>query len=317
MSYLTKTLVAILFLSALTFACFNPADQWAAGIIWNDCESVDFMYIDSMGKKDINYFFFRESIAEPKIYESMKWTFRSHYDSAHAMVYLGYFVLYSNAGKSNSSEYGNYDVFPRMAVILDSTQDANLFDFSKAIETELQWLVYYGILRMSSEAIQKAVDSLKTHHGNAQYWTHQSNVLSYNSWYDKDTQTGIWSVNGVKTLRSGCGLDVAFDVPSGTLATENKSLMELKKGLAFLEQNNPNPFNPRTTLRFFLPKAEQVTLKIYDSKGVLYATLADSRLACGMHQVTWDAGNMASGVYICMLQAGTTVQAKRIITLLK
>ena len=67
----------------------------------------------------------------------------------------------------------------------------------------------------------------------------------------------------------------------------------------------PNPFNPTTTLSYALPKACRVNLSIYDISGRFMATLADGYRDAGYHEVTFDATELASGVYIYILKAGT------------
>ncbi|MGH2575376.1 MAG: T9SS type A sorting domain-containing protein, partial [Ignavibacteria bacterium] len=64
-----------------------------------------------------------------------------------------------------------------------------------------------------------------------------------------------------------------------------------------LYQNYPNPFNPSTTISFMLPKSDHVILKVFDAKGQEIATLLNQRKAAGNYQVTFDAGNLSSGVY--------------------
>ncbi|MFZ5433006.1 MAG: T9SS type A sorting domain-containing protein, partial [Calditrichota bacterium] len=66
----------------------------------------------------------------------------------------------------------------------------------------------------------------------------------------------------------------------------------------------PNPFNARTTLSFSLEKASQVTLKLYDLQGRLAATLLDETKAAGDYQISFDGGNLATGVYLARLTAG-------------
>ena len=80
-----------------------------------------------------------------------------------------------------------------------------------------------------------------------------------------------------------------------------------------LAQNYPNPFNPATTIRFQLPKAEQVTLRVFDVLGREVAALLDNTsLAGGEHTVKFDASRLTSGVYLYRLQAGASfVQTKR------
>jgi len=63
----------------------------------------------------------------------------------------------------------------------------------------------------------------------------------------------------------------------------------------------PNPFNPVSTIRYALPEAGKVLLQVYDISGRLVSTLVDGQRAAGNHEATFDAGNLASGVYIYRL----------------
>ena len=87
-----------------------------------------------------------------------------------------------------------------------------------------------------------------------------------------------------------------------------------------LAQNVPNPFNPTTTIRFELPKAADVTLKVFNLLGQEVRTLINGRQEAGFHTVVWDGRNtsgraVASGVYFYHLQAGTFSKAKKMLLL--
>jgi hypothetical protein len=82
-----------------------------------------------------------------------------------------------------------------------------------------------------------------------------------------------------------------------------------------LFQNYPNPFNPVTTIRFNIPEADHVTLKIFDIHGRAVKTILDSPLNPGEHRVHLDAGHLSSGVYFYRLRAGDFVQTKKLILL--
>ena len=84
----------------------------------------------------------------------------------------------------------------------------------------------------------------------------------------------------------------------------------------------PNPFNPQTTLAFYLPKECRATMKVFDTAGRLVRTLADDKyLAAGHHSLIWSGrdnnGRLStSGVYFYRLEAGEFVATQQM-TLLK
>lgn len=80
--------------------------------------------------------------------------------------------------------------------------------------------------------------------------------------------------------------------------------------------NFPNPFNPVTTIRFGVPDASPVRLVVYDMLGRAVKVLVDSELAEGFHEVSFDAGQLASGMYLYRLETPTSVIV-RPMTLLK
>lgn len=83
-----------------------------------------------------------------------------------------------------------------------------------------------------------------------------------------------------------------------------------------LEQNYPNPFNPSTNISFSLPKTSNISLKVYNMLGQEVATIFEGRVGHGEHSFKFDAGNLASGVYLYRLEAGEFSQAKKF-TLIK
>jgi hypothetical protein len=82
-----------------------------------------------------------------------------------------------------------------------------------------------------------------------------------------------------------------------------------------LFQNHPNPFNPITTIRFSLPRAYRVTLRIYDVSGRLISTIVDKEIPGGLHDAVWDATGVASGVYFYRLEAPSFVQTRKLVLL--
>jgi parallel beta-helix repeat protein len=77
----------------------------------------------------------------------------------------------------------------------------------------------------------------------------------------------------------------------------------------------PNPFNPQTNLSFSLPEANLMNLSIYDITGRLVATLVDGWRESGYHTVTFNASELASGLYFCRLKAGESLLIQKIVLL--
>ena len=78
-----------------------------------------------------------------------------------------------------------------------------------------------------------------------------------------------------------------------------------------LNQNYPNPFNPATEITYRIPGAVHVNLAVFDLTGRGVATLVNELQAPGIHRVSFNAGNLASGVYMYRLRAGSFSDAKR------
>jgi len=83
-----------------------------------------------------------------------------------------------------------------------------------------------------------------------------------------------------------------------------------------LAQNFPNPFNPSTVIGFQVGTQDLASLRVYDIMGREVAVLVNEVMPAGEHFVTFDASNLASGVYIYRLSVGTEVFTKRM-TLIK
>ncbi|MBR9916972.1 T9SS type A sorting domain-containing protein [bacterium] len=84
-----------------------------------------------------------------------------------------------------------------------------------------------------------------------------------------------------------------------------------------LSQNYPNPFNPTTTIGYGVPENGEVTLEVFDIIGRKVATLIrGEHKTAGRYTINFDASNLASGMYIYRLKAGSSVITKKL-TLIK
>jgi hypothetical protein len=80
-----------------------------------------------------------------------------------------------------------------------------------------------------------------------------------------------------------------------------------------LSQNYPNPFNPGTSIQYAISGRQFVSLKVYDVLGKEIARLVDEYRSEGNYEVTFDASNLASGIYFYKLQAGSFNESKKMI----
>jgi hypothetical protein len=71
-----------------------------------------------------------------------------------------------------------------------------------------------------------------------------------------------------------------------------------------LSQNYPNPFNPTTTIKFTLPSMEVVNITLYNTLGQKVRTILNKSMKAGLHEVKFNAQNLASGVYYYKIEAG-------------
>ncbi len=80
-----------------------------------------------------------------------------------------------------------------------------------------------------------------------------------------------------------------------------------------LSQNFPNPFNPSTEISYQLPSDGYVKLKAYNMMGQEVMTLVNGFKEKGIHSATFNAGNLASGLYIYKLDADNFTQVKKML----
>ncbi|HHJ52886.1 MAG TPA: T9SS type A sorting domain-containing protein, partial [Caldithrix abyssi] len=101
----------------------------------------------------------------------------------------------------------------------------------------------------------------------------------------------------------------------GAIATSVPTDKETLPENFILEQNFPNPFNPKTVIRYRLPAAGLVELSVYSVLGQKVATLVTGKQKAGVHTVQWNGSNMASGVYFYCLKtnAGVVLTKKMIL----
>jgi len=113
-------------------------------------------------------------------------------------------------------------------------------------------------------------------------------------------------------------LSIQFD-PDNEIVLKNASLLvaedEQAASLAkpTVYQNEPNPFGSSTDIGYYLPERCNVTLAVYDVNGRLLTTLVKGEQEAGEHRVSFDAGQLAKGVYYYRFVAGDRVQSGKMV----
>lgn len=80
-----------------------------------------------------------------------------------------------------------------------------------------------------------------------------------------------------------------------------------------LSQNYPNPFNPTTTIQFVLQKPAHTILTVHSVTGQLMTTLVNRKLGNGVHEISFEASNLASGIYFYQIKSGKYSAIKKMV----
>lgn len=118
----------------------------------------------------------------------------------------------------------------------------------------------------------------------------------------------------LKFSNGGFNLNYINFVLISTNAADEKNIPDKFE----LSQNYPNPFNPNTNIKYQIPKAGFVTLKIYDSLGREITTLVNKEQQAGIYNYNFPTDSqikstLTSGVYFYRLNAGTFTLVKKMI----
>jgi hypothetical protein len=107
---------------------------------------------------------------------------------------------------------------------------------------------------------------------------------------EMDTYDEMAALAGVKAAWEGSATAIEDDI--------TQVPTQFKLGNAY-----PNPFNPTTTLEFTIARQTKVNITIHNELGQQVATLVNKEMPAGVHQVTWDATGLASGLYFYTMEA--------------
>jgi hypothetical protein len=100
------------------------------------------------------------------------------------------------------------------------------------------------------------------------------------------------------------------DAEGSTVALDENAIAP--KGFS-LKQNYPNPFNPVTQISYEIPDQSDISLDLYDIRGLKIKSLDSGLKPAGSHSFMFDASDMASGVYFYTLSLDNITQTRKLV----
>jgi hypothetical protein len=289
-----KKIIALLITgitAGLAWCCVSPSN--IEGVAFTSGEHINLTILTSLGTNGTN--FLRDSSDA-----GIAVRYRSHY-SNDAMVFVGsYGLAYQKSVNLNC-----------MGIIADAEKlgsgstGKSTFDFAQAVKIELAWMREQGIITIDNETIAAIFDSLdKSGNGGVQYWTLQKDVLGYNSWYTKDSLSGVWNTDGVNGVRSVKGTTCAGINPEYKAFAQSLAVVPVKK------------HHTQSSTAFRITRNAAASLAITPWNNVDNVSIVDaSGKNCSMQTKAVSGGIMVSfnnqitpGVYFLKLSRGASVQ---------
>lgn len=170
-----------------------------------------------------------------------------------------------------------------------------------------------GISRIDDGGLDPRPDVGSPAWGNAKSFKSVEN----DPFFEKVSHIGAFgSVNWLKGWTALSQLGYIGELGNELITSIDNVNLDSPKSIQLI-QNYPNPFNPSTQISFSLTKADNVTLAVYDVTGRLVENLASNKsYSAGNHTLTFNASNLASGIYIYQLKTDVAVMTK-MMTLIK
>ena len=202
---------------------------------------------------------------------------------------------------------GNYAQFGPATATIDSMLDecgdlctlsppAALFDF----EIDGNTVTFLDFSEIASEGW--IIESWAWDFGDGNTSSEQYPVHTYEN-------EGTYQVSLVVTTDIGTeSVPFVADIQIGTLNISDNNLPE-DFGLV---KNYPNPFNPNTTIEYYLGESGMVTISAYDLNGKLIDSIVNTYQVSGKHSIIWQPNNISSGMYYINLVQGMNIDKMKL-----
>lgn len=218
--------------------------------------------------------------------------------------------------------------FGYQQIAVDANETVTGKDFGFEVmggATSISGTVTYSNGAPASDVYVVAVNDIEyNQQGYVITYTDASGNFAFENILDGYWQVGVYEANyesapAMRYIDIFAGMQQTgqdFVLSEGSaVSLSNNSMLPNKIVLA---QNYPNPFNPITWIHFALPRAMDVTVNIFNSRGQLIQNLESGVLNAGFHQISWDGRDYAgakvtSGVYFYQLKTDDFSQVKKMI----
>ncbi|HWA06474.1 MAG TPA: FG-GAP-like repeat-containing protein [Ignavibacteria bacterium] len=236
--------------------------------------------------------------------------------------------IVNSGGRSNGSAWGDYD--------LDGDIDLYVANGNQPVQqnnflfrnngTPNNWINIYckGVISNRSAIGTRVIASAMINGVRIKQTREISGQTGYNAQNSLNVELGLGNASVIDTIiiKWPSGItDVYLNVAGNRFITavENQGIIGInyESGQIPAEfellQNYPNPFNPATKIKFMLPEAVMVNLRVFDILGNEVTVLIDELKQAGTYMVDFDASKYASGVYFYKIEAGDFRQTKRML----
>ncbi len=189
-----------------------------------------------------------------------------------------------------------------------------VYDFATVeISTDsLNWNTLRTVNMMAASGKGQQTNGTSGYDGYCNYWQQEwIDISDYHTAAEVYLRFRLQSDGGV--TKDGFYLDdiqvLAYNTLPSALAGEQVVLPDALE----LFNAYPNPFNATTTFHYVLNRLALVNLSIFDIQGRKITTLIDKVQAAGTHNYSFNAGHLASGIYLVKLQAGKQTKIKKVV----
>ena len=128
----------------------------------------------------------------------------------------------------------------------------------------------------------------------------------------KKNEAVMQSVTGNIFSYDGEIISISQEMANSRELINNVTFSEAVPSAYEISNAYPNPFNPSTSFEMRLDQASDVTVKIYNLTGQLVDVIAEGNFSADTHTFTWNADNLASGVYFISTQVNNSIENQKV-----